>query len=222
MRGFFERTMPKVGFILNTISSLATGAVDLVSIRIVSKSVGTSVAAGVIGTVSGTVLNWLIFLFSNVRADYAKIGRVIDQRLIPTDGLIEVNGENVITSSDTSYSIIFARLGLSGAVLTTSVLDAVSQYQEIQSLASSARNEGMNFSEDAAFWFGLCLATMNFTTEFLTYNSFANQAITALIIQNNSSRRIENVHEIVVTDEDNDIQGDGSQLNLGDYTRVHM
>lgn len=179
-KGFFERAMPRAGFVLNIVSSLATGVVDLISMRIVSKDAGTSIATGVIGTISGTVLNWLVFLFSNVRHDYAEIGKKIDKKIGSSDGSGEPKRAIKCCPLETSYTLIFARIGLSGAVLATSALDAVSQYTEIQSLGVSARNEGMNFTETSAIWFGLFLASTNFTAEFLTFNSFANQAIAAL------------------------------------------
>ena len=44
--GFFQRNLPKMGFALNTVTSVASGVVDLVAARIVSKSAGAGLAAG--------------------------------------------------------------------------------------------------------------------------------------------------------------------------------
>lgn len=178
--GFFQRNLPKMGFALNTVSSVASGVVDLVAARLVSKSSWAGLAAGVAGTVSGIVVNWLIFLFSNVQQDYAEIGKALDDKLSSQEDTTQIEDKTKNNGNKTSYGLMLAQLGLTGAVFVTTSLNAVSQYQEIQSLASSAREEGMYCPAEAAFWFGVCLATMNGTSDFLTTNSFANLAIAAM------------------------------------------
>lgn len=204
--GFFQRNLPKMGFALNTVTSVASGVVDLVAARIVSKSAGAGLAAGVLGTVSGIVVNWLIFLFSNVQEDYAEMGKVLDEKLSSQGDLIRVE-EKKTNQNKTSYGIIFAQIGLSGAVLITTGLNAVSQYQEIQSLASSARDEGMDCPAEAAFWFGLCLAAMNGTSDFLTCNSFANLAIASIISKKSREIQIDHKHNDIESNEHDEILG---------------
>ncbi len=191
--GFFQRNLPKMGFALNTVSSVASGVVDLVAARIVSKSSGVALAAGAAGTVSGIVVNWLIFLFSNVQQDYAEIGKVLDDKLLNSRVEIRQEEETMTNRKNTSYGIMLAQLGLTGAVLITTSLNAVSQYQEIQSLANSAREEGVYCPAEIAFWFGVCLAAMNGTSDFLTTNSFANLAIAAM--NNRESREVDTDHK---------------------------
>lgn len=192
------------------VTSVASGVVNLVAARIVAKSAGAGLAAGVLGTVSGIVVNWLIFLFSNVREDYAEMGKVLDEKLSNQRNLIGVEEKINTNLNKTSYGIIFAQIGLSGAVLITTGLNAVSQYQEIQSLASSARDEGMDCPAETAFWFGLSLAAMNGTSDFLTCNSFANLAIASMICKNSSELQIDRKHDIESNEHDAILGSDGS------------
>ena len=218
--GFFQRNLPKMGFALNTVTSVASGVVDLGAARIVSKSAGAGLAAGVLGTVSGIVVNWLIFLFSNVQEDYAEMGKVLDEKLSSQGDLIRSEEKIKNNRNKTSYNIIFAQIGLSGAVLITTGLNAVSQYQEIQSLASSARDEGMDCPAEAAFWFGLCLAAMNGTSDFLTCNSFANLAIASMISRKSSETQIDRKHDIESNEYDEILGSEGSNYQTfgGKYT----
>jgi len=174
VRTWFERLLPKVGVGLNIISSLGSGVVDLLAMRIVSKSTGVSIFTGIIGTVCTTTLNWLVFLFSNARQDYAEVGKSLDQRFFSTDVQAESLRHKISTSSN---KVIAARLALTGAVTITTILDAISQFQQIETMSEKARAEGMAFTESASLLLAISVVCTNAITEFWTYNSFANIAV---------------------------------------------
>ena len=146
--------------------------------------------------------------------------KVLDEKLSSQGDLIRSEEKIKNNRNKTSYNIIFAQIGLSGAVLITTGLNAVSQYQEIQSLASSARDEGMDCPAEAAFWFGLCLAAMNGTSDFLTCNSFANLAIASMISRKSSETQIDRKHDIESNEYDEILGSEGSNYQTfgGKYT----